>query len=40
VYQTYADTSRLENELGFKPHKDLNEGVKETIGWYRNFYKI
>lgn len=40
VYQTYADTSRLENELGFKPHKDLNEGVKETISWYRNFYKI
>ena len=40
VYQTYADTSRLENELGFKPLKDLNEGVKETISWYRNFYKI
>lgn len=40
VYQTYADTSRLEKELGFKPHKDLNEGVKETISWYRNFYKI
>ena len=40
VYQTYADTSRLENELGFKPDKNLKEGVRETVEWYRNFYNI
>ena len=40
VYQTYADTSRLEKELGFKPNKGLNQGVKETIDWFRNFYHI
>lgn len=40
VYQTYADTSRLEKELGFKPDKDLKAGVKETVEWYRNFYNI
>lgn len=40
VYQTYADTSRLQNELGFKPCKSLKEGVRETIEWYCNYYQL
>lgn len=40
VYQTYADTSNLEHDLGFKPSKVLKEGIKETIEWYCDFYKV
>lgn len=40
VYQTYADTTALQQELGFKPEKSLKEGVKETIEWYRSFYQL
>lgn len=40
VYQTYADTSALQQELGFKPNKPLKEGVKETVEWYRSFYRL
>lgn len=40
VYQTYADTSKLQRELGFKPVKPIKEGVKETINWYKEFYKL
>ena len=40
VYQTYADTSTLEQELGFKPCKSIVEGVQETIKWYKEFYKL
>ncbi len=40
VYQTYADTSALQQGLGFKPNKLLKEGVKETIEWYRSFYRL
>lgn len=40
VYRTYADTSALQQELGFKPNKPLKEGVKETIEWYRSFYQL
>lgn len=40
VYQTNADTSKLENAVGFKPNKDIYEGVKETVEWYKDFYKI
>lgn len=40
VYQTYADTTSLEKEMGYKPAKDINEGVKETVEWYRKYYKL
>ena len=40
VYQTYADTTALQNDLGFMPKTDLNEGVKKTVDWYRSFYKL
>ena len=40
VYQTNADTTALQNELGFKPDKPIKEGVKETIEWYRSFYQL
>lgn len=39
VYQTNADTSKLEEEIGFKPGKEINEGVQETVNWFRHFYK-
>lgn len=38
VYQTYADTSKLEKATGFKPSKDIIDGVSETVEWYKDFY--
>lgn len=38
VYQTNADTSSLENELGFKPNTSLKEGIHEFINWYKEYY--
>ena len=40
VYQTNADTTALQQELGFKPHKPIREGVQETVNWYRSFYHL
>lgn len=40
VYQTYADTTALQNDLGFMPKTELNEGVKKTVEWYRSFYNL
>ena len=39
VYQTNADTSALERDIGYKPSKDLFEGIKETVEWFKNYYK-
>ena len=34
VYQTNADTSKLEAEIGYKPHVRLREGITEFAKWY------
>ena len=34
VYQTYADTSKLERELGYKPGVMLREGIGRFVDWY------
>ena len=35
---TYADTSTLERDFGFKPHTPLREGLRKFAEWYREFY--
>lgn len=37
---TYADTSALEREFGFKPSTDLRTGLRRFAEWYKAFYKI
>ncbi len=37
---TYADTSALEADFGFKPSTNLREGLRKFAEWYKNFYKI
>ena len=36
VYMTNADTSRLEREIGYKPHVQLHEGIGRFIQWYQS----
>jgi len=35
---TYADTSELERDLGFKPATPLREGLRNFARWYKEFY--
>ncbi len=35
---TYADTSALERDFGFKPYTPLREGLKKFAEWYKEFY--
>ena len=37
---TYADTSALENDFGFKPNTNLRVGLRKFAEWYKEFYKI
>jgi len=34
VYQTYADTTALEQELHYKPHISIQEGINKLYDWY------
>lgn len=35
---TYADTSALERDFGFKPSTSLREGLRKFAEWYHDFY--
>ena len=35
---TFADTSALERDFGFKPHTPLREGLRRFAEWYKEFY--
>ena len=38
VLETYADTSKLEKDYGFKPNTPLREGLRKFAEWYKEFY--
>ncbi|MBI3335773.1 MAG: NAD-dependent epimerase/dehydratase family protein [Candidatus Portnoybacteria bacterium] len=35
-----CDTAKLENILGFKAKVKLEDGLRKTIEWYKNFYHV
>lgn len=35
---TYADTSALERDFGFRPNTSLREGLRKFARWYKAFY--
>lgn len=36
---TYADTTALEEDFGFKPKTSLREGLRKFAEWYKEFYR-
>jgi len=39
VPATYADVEDLMNDVGFKPETSIQEGIKNFVDWYREYYK-
>lgn len=40
VPDTYADVSDLVTDLGYKPATLLEDGIRNFVDWYKNFYKV
>ena len=36
---TYADTTPLDQDFGFKPNTSLREGLRRFAEWYARYYK-
>jgi len=36
VYQTNADTTKLEKECDYKPHWTIHEAIQEFMKWYKS----
>lgn len=39
VYRTYADTSALERDFGYRPTTQLQDGIDRFYAWYMNYHK-
>lgn len=37
---TYADTSALEEDIGFKPNTPLRDGLRKFAVWYKEYYLL
>ena len=37
---TYADTSALERDFGFKPSTSLRDGLRKFAECYKDFYQV
>jgi UDP-glucuronate 4-epimerase len=40
VEKTWAETSDLVTDFGYKPDTPIREGVGNFVNWYREFYKV
>ena len=40
VPATWADTSLLEMLTGYAPTTDIETGVQNFVGWYRDYYNV
>ncbi len=40
VPATWADTSALERDTGYKPGTPVSEGIARFVAWYRRYYNI
>lgn len=40
VPATFADVSKLEDWVGFKPETSLSVGIRAFVAWYRDYYKV
>ena len=38
-FVTYADTTPLEQDFGFKPSTSLREGLRRFAEWYKGYYE-
>lgn len=39
VYQTYADVSDLMRDYGFQPDTSIEDGLREFVAWFKEYYR-
>jgi len=40
VLNTHADTTRLQQDIGYKPNTNIQTGVSYFVNWFRNYYNV
>lgn len=40
IPESFSDSSLAQEELGFSPKTDIDQGVKSFIAWYKSYYNV
>jgi UDP-glucuronate 4-epimerase len=40
VLETYADVEDLARDVGFRPETSIEDGVRNFVAWYRDYYRV
>jgi UDP-glucuronate 4-epimerase len=40
VLDTWADVDNLITDIGYRPETPIEEGIKQFVDWYMDYYKI
>ena len=40
VTETFADVGDLMRDVGFRPQTSLEDGIRDFVAWYRDYYKL
>jgi len=40
VPDTYANVDDLVNDMGYKPNTRVEDGIRNFVEWYKDYYKI
>lgn len=40
VIKTYADISKLEKKVGYRPKVEVEEGIEKFVSWYKKFIEV
>jgi UDP-glucuronate 4-epimerase len=40
VDDTHADVRQLHNDFGYRPSTSLNQGLRNFVAWYRDYFKV
>ena len=40
VPETFADIDELMRDIGFRPATPIEDGIRDFVAWYREYYKV
>jgi UDP-glucuronate 4-epimerase len=40
VTETFADVTDLMRDTGFRPQTSIEDGLRDFVAWYRDFYRV
>jgi UDP-glucuronate 4-epimerase len=40
IVETFADVGDLMRDVGFRPQTSIEDGIRDFVAWYRDYYKV